>query len=67
MFMERDYVRYLHELTEFNVFYSRMQNVRASLRQIEDSMSKELFACKQIRNSKFALSADTAKRNRSSA
>ncbi len=45
---ERDYVCYLHELTEFNVFYSRMQNVRASLRQIEDSMSKELSACKQI-------------------
>ncbi len=45
---ERDYVRYLHELTEFNVFYSRMQNVRASLRQIEDSMSQELSACKQI-------------------
>ena len=45
---DRDYVRYLHELTEFNIFYSRMQNVRASLRQIEDSMSGELSACKQI-------------------
>ncbi|MBR1872057.1 MAG: hypothetical protein IJ795_02485 [Bacteroidales bacterium] len=45
---DRDYVLYLHELTEFNVFYSRMQNVRASLQQIEEAMSKELSACKQI-------------------
>ena len=45
---ERDYVRYLHELTEFNIFYSRMQNVRASLRQIEESMSGELSTCKRI-------------------
>ena len=45
---ERDYVRYLHELTEFNIFYSRMQNVRASLRQIEASLSGELSACKEI-------------------
>ena len=45
---ERDYVRYLHELTEFNVFYSRMQNVRASLGQIEEYMSTELSECKRI-------------------
>ncbi|MBQ9713191.1 MAG: hypothetical protein IJV54_12990 [Bacteroidales bacterium] len=45
---ERDYVRYLHELTEFNVFYSRMQNVRASLKMIEESMSGELSSCKKI-------------------
>ena len=45
---DRDFVLYLHELTEFNVFYSRMQNVRAALREIEDSMSQELSACKQI-------------------
>lgn len=45
---ERDYVRYLHELTEFNVFYSKMQNVRASLKMIEESMSGELSSCKMI-------------------
>jgi len=45
---DRDYVRYLHELTEFNIFYSRMQNVRASLQQIDESISGELSACKQI-------------------
>ena len=45
---ERSYVLYLHELTEFNVFYSRMQNVRALLQEIEKSMLQELNACKDI-------------------
>ena len=44
----RDYVLYLHELREFNIFYSRMQNVRASLNQIGQSMAEELSACKEI-------------------
>lgn len=45
---DRDYVRYLHELREFNIFYSRMQNVRASLNQIGQSMAEELSACKEM-------------------
>ena len=45
---DRDYVRYLHELNEYNIFYSRMQNVRASLDEIGQSMSAELEACRTI-------------------
>ena len=47
-----DYVRYLHELPEFNVYYSRMQNVRLSLQQIGSAMESELDACKGILNIK---------------
>jgi hypothetical protein len=43
-----DYVRYLHELPEFNVFYSRMQNVRLSLQGIGAAMQTELNTCKTI-------------------
>ena len=43
-----DYVRYLHELPEFNVFYSRMQNVRLSLQEIGAAMKTELNTCKTI-------------------
>ena len=43
-----DYVRFLHELPEFNIYYSRMQNVRLSLEQIGQSMESELNACKTI-------------------
>lgn len=43
-----DYVRYLHELPEFNVYYSRMQNVRLSLQDIDKAMLSELDCCKQI-------------------
>ena len=43
-----DYVRYLHELPEFNVFYSRMQNVRLSLREIGAAMQTELNDSKSI-------------------
>lgn len=45
---DRDYVRYLHELDEYNVFYSRMQNVRSSLDEIGKAMAQELGACKSI-------------------
>ena len=45
---DRDYVRYLHELDEYNVFYSRMQNVRSSLDAIGEAMAAELNACKAI-------------------
>ena len=47
-----DYVRYLHELPEFSVYYSRMQNVRLSLQQIGSAMDAELEACKEILNIK---------------
>ena len=43
-----DYVRYLHELPEFNVYYSRMQNVRLSLQEIGQAMEAELERCKEI-------------------
>ena len=43
-----DYVRYLHELPEFNVYYSRMQNVRLSLQEIDKAMQGELDSCKKI-------------------
>lgn len=43
-----DYVRYLHELTEFNVYYSRMQNVRLTLEEIDKAMVAELESCKQL-------------------
>ena len=43
-----DYVRYLHELPEFNVFYSRMQNVRLSLQEIGAAMQTELSASQSI-------------------
>ena len=45
-----DYVRYLHELPEFNVYYSRMQNVRLSLRDIDKSMLAELDSCRKLLN-----------------
>lgn len=45
---DRDYVRYLHELDEFNIYYSRMQNVRASLEEIGEAMAGELEACKAV-------------------
>lgn len=45
-----DYVRFLHELPEFNVFYSRMQNVRLSLQEIGAAMQTELSSCKSILN-----------------
>ena len=43
-----DYVRYLHELPEFNVYYSRMQNVRLSLKEIDKAMLDELNYCKKM-------------------
>ena len=43
-----DYVRYLHELPEFNVYYSRMQNVRLNLQEIDKAMLGELDSCKNI-------------------
>ena len=43
-----DYVRYLHELPEFNIYYSRMQNVRLSLQEIGQAMEAELERCKEI-------------------
>ena len=43
-----DYVRYLHELPEFNVYYSRMQNVRLSLEEIDKAMLSELDSCKML-------------------
>ena len=43
-----DYVRYLHELPEFNVYYSRMQNVRLTLQEIDKAMIGELDSCKTI-------------------
>lgn len=45
--MDRTYHE-LHELNEYNIFYSRMQNVRASLDEIGQSMSAELEACRTI-------------------
>ena len=45
-----DYVRYLHELPEFNVYYSRMQSVRLTLQEIDKSMQQELDSCKKILN-----------------
>ncbi|MBQ8968206.1 MAG: hypothetical protein IJ064_00525 [Bacteroidaceae bacterium] len=49
---EWDYVRYLHELSEFNVYYSRMQNVRLTLEEIDKAMLAELDSCKTLLNSK---------------
>ena len=43
-----DYVRYLHELPEFNVYYSRMQNVRLTLQEIDKAMLGELDGCMKI-------------------
>ena len=43
-----DYVRYLHELPAFNVYYSRMQNVRLSLQEIDAAMLTELARCKEL-------------------
>ena len=43
-----DYVRYLHELPEFNVYYSRMQNVRLTLQEIDKSMLSELDSCRTM-------------------
>lgn len=45
-----DYVRYLHELPAFNVYYSRMQNVRLTLQEIDKAMVGELDSCKTILN-----------------
>lgn len=39
-------------MKEFNVYYSRMQNVRLSLQQIGSAMDAELEACKEILNIK---------------
>ena len=43
-----DYVRFLHGLPEFNVYYSRMQNVRLSLQEIDHAMLTELDCCKLL-------------------
>lgn len=43
-----DYVRYLHELPAFNVYYSRMQNVRLTLQQIDKAMLSELDSCMML-------------------
>ena len=43
-----DYVRFLHGLPEFNVFYSRMQFARYPLMEGEKLMLAELEACKEI-------------------
>ena len=42
-----DYVRYLHELPEFNVYYSRMQNIRPLLKVLHSMMNEQLDACRQ--------------------
>ena len=39
---------YVHELPEFNVYYSRMQNVRLTLQEIDKAMIGELDSCKTI-------------------
>ena len=43
-----DYVRYLHKLPEYNVFFSRMQSARYPLMEGEHYMLAELEACKEI-------------------
>lgn len=43
-----DYVRFLHDLPEYNVFYSRLQSVRYPLKEGEKLMLAELDACKEI-------------------
>lgn len=43
-----DYVRYLHELPEYNVFYSRLQSALYPLKEGEKLMQEELAACKEI-------------------
>lgn len=47
-----DYVRFLHNLPEFNVFYSRMQAARYPLMEGEQQMLAEIEACKEILHSK---------------
>ena len=41
-------VRYLHELSEFNVYYSRMQNVRLTLQEKNKAMLNELDSCMEV-------------------
>ena len=43
-----DYVRFLHQLPEYNVFWSRMQAARYPMMEGQKLMLAELDACKEI-------------------
>ena len=43
-----DVIRYLHELPEFVIFYSRLQYVRLGLKEGDEALLAELKACQEI-------------------
>ena len=45
---EWDFVRYIFEIPEFNVFYTRLQKVRPPLKEGKGLMIEELEECKKI-------------------
>ncbi len=47
---DKKVVEYLHDLPQFNIMYSRMQNVRMALRQADGLLLGELKACHDILN-----------------
>lgn len=42
----RDYVRFLYNLPEFNIYYARLDNVRSLLLLLDPMMKEDLDACK---------------------
>lgn len=52
---ERGIVRLLHEMPQFNVLYSRMQNVRFILKQADTQLLEELRACHDILGIPFEI------------
>ena len=47
---ELDFVRYIFEMPEFNVFYTRMQKIRLPLKDGKSLMIAEMEECKKILN-----------------
>ena len=43
----RDYVRFLYDLPEFNIYYARLENVRNLLLILDPMMKEDLDACKE--------------------